>query len=550
MLHCLSLVAMLFFHCTSSRLLFKHAPRIKFRMSSTNNNDGILILSQSVPSGFQLLWKTSNVFLYDKDDQQRSRRASKAIDLFVRAQIPSLGFSQRIHSPLTEATSGLVLTTPTSVLPSHLPPLIATYHVLMEGLHPNHSFAFLGSGNAVISSRMLVHQKGSTADLSLLEVKAPFNASTKTVMDTLLSSSQREGVRISPSSNSGLCLALVDIDVGSSALSAIPATPLTKFITDLHSACIPGITKPVLPLPTPAKMLKILKRDRILHQRLARDFSTETETGTPTDTLHEFCGLMLRVPPGSLVPKASSACLVDSAFAALERRVFVNNLRTGGFALDLGCGCGPLLLSLLHRGASGTELGGEAGDRLEGLGVDVDSRALEAAAWNAAKFPNAHFRSWDFTRVHEDEFMKLCQSTMPGFDGFDVVMCNPPYLAEHKVTGRVLGTESRDVLVGGVDGLDCYVEITRSLLKAQLRDKDKDNARSLLKSNCVVVFQLPGGENSLESVRASLIKQVGLEFDQEELGGTNKGKDKSGVRWVDVVRDQRGVRRAAILIIA
>ena len=77
-----------------------------------------------------------------------------------------------------------------------------------------------------------------------------------------------------------------------------------------------------------------------------------------------FRGLELWVPSEQLRPRKASEVLVEAALdclrAVAEPRV-----------LDLGCGCGALLLSILK------ELRGR------GTGLDIDSEALEACETNA-----------------------------------------------------------------------------------------------------------------------------------------------------------------------
>lgn len=144
----------------------------------------------------------------------------------------------------------------------------------------------------------------------------------------------------------------------------------------------------------------------------------------------EFWGLDFTVSADTLVPRPDSETLIEAALNAIERDANIK-------ILDLGTGSGCLLLALLSELALA-----------EGVGVDVSEEALEIARVNAQELGlsgRAGFRQSDWGEDVQGHF--------------DLVVCNPPYIAERDFAGlepEVAGFEPRLALAGGADGLDCY----------------------------------------------------------------------------------------------
>ena len=140
----------------------------------------------------------------------------------------------------------------------------------------------------------------------------------------------------------------------------------------------------------------------------------------------EFYGRVFKVTPAVLTPRPESEMLVEAALAALPE---------DGHVLDAGTGSGCLLLSVLaEREGAG------------GIGFDASDDALRVAASNARRLGLAERAA--FVR---DRF-----ETFPG-GGFDVVVCNPPYIEDAADLPReVTNHEPALALFGGPDGLDAY----------------------------------------------------------------------------------------------
>jgi release factor glutamine methyltransferase len=140
-----------------------------------------------------------------------------------------------------------------------------------------------------------------------------------------------------------------------------------------------------------------------------------------------FWRLDLRVTRDTLVPRPDTECLVELALERIpdEARVDV---------LDLGTGTGAIALAIaLERPAARV------------VAVDASEAALAVARANAADHDLGRVRF-----VRSDWFAALAGQA------FDVVVANPPYLAEddpHLALGD-LPHEPRAALVSGADGLD------------------------------------------------------------------------------------------------
>jgi release factor glutamine methyltransferase len=142
-----------------------------------------------------------------------------------------------------------------------------------------------------------------------------------------------------------------------------------------------------------------------------------------------FWNIDLHVGPGVLVPRPDSEVLIASAiehFAASEgpKRI-----------LDLGTGPGTLLLAALDVWPAAT-----------GIGVDVSRQAMSYAAANAR-------------RLGFEARVKLQLGNWAAGiqESFDLILCNPPYIAEGEELGPgVREYEPDEALFAGEQGLDAY----------------------------------------------------------------------------------------------
>ena len=149
-----------------------------------------------------------------------------------------------------------------------------------------------------------------------------------------------------------------------------------------------------------------------------------------------FWNIDLHVGPGVLVPRPDSEVLIASAIEHFEKNGAPLRI------LDLGTGPGTLLLAALDIWPQAT-----------GLGIDVSRRALSYASANARRL----------------EFEKRLKFKVGNWaegikEGFDLILCNPPYVAEGAELGPgVREYEPDEALFAGEKGLDAYAELAPQL---------------------------------------------------------------------------------------
>ncbi|HZU52148.1 MAG TPA: peptide chain release factor N(5)-glutamine methyltransferase [Sphingomicrobium sp.] len=151
-----------------------------------------------------------------------------------------------------------------------------------------------------------------------------------------------------------------------------------------------------------------------------------------------FWNIDLHVGPGVLVPRPDSEVLISSAIEHFEggegpRRI-----------LDLGTGPGTLLLAAL-----------DIWPNSNGVGIDVSRRAMSYAAANARRLGlerRVVFRRGDWAEGLDEKF--------------DLILCNPPYIAEGAQLGPgVREFEPDEALFAGAQGLDAYRALAPQLPK-------------------------------------------------------------------------------------
>jgi len=142
-----------------------------------------------------------------------------------------------------------------------------------------------------------------------------------------------------------------------------------------------------------------------------------------------FWNIDLHVGPGVLVPRPDSEVLVASAIEHFEGTAGPKRI------LDLGTGPGTLLLAALDVWPDAT-----------GVGIDVSRRALSYASANARRLgfeQRLKFRTGDWAEGVTESF--------------DLIVCNPPYVAEGAELGPgVREFEPDEALFAGETGLDAY----------------------------------------------------------------------------------------------
>ncbi|MEZ5598186.1 MAG: peptide chain release factor N(5)-glutamine methyltransferase [Pseudomonadales bacterium] len=161
------------------------------------------------------------------------------------------------------------------------------------------------------------------------------------------------------------------------------------------------------------------------------DAASQLRQGTPIAYVRgwrEFFGHRFRVSPYVLVPRPETELLVE---------LCVREARTGERVLDLGTGSGAIAISV-----------GIARPDLAVTAIDISAHALDVARDNAR------------TLGASITFAQGCwfeAVTTP----HDIVVANPPYIADGDPALATLGAEPRLALTAGADGLDAIRVIVR-----------------------------------------------------------------------------------------
>jgi release factor glutamine methyltransferase len=140
-----------------------------------------------------------------------------------------------------------------------------------------------------------------------------------------------------------------------------------------------------------------------------------------------FWNIELHVGPGVLIPRPDSEVLIASALEHFGGTAGPNRI------LDLGTGPGTLLLAALDLWPEAT-----------GIGIDSSRRALSYAAANSRRLgfeKRAKLKVGDWGEGLDEKF--------------DLILCNPPYVAENEPLGAgVAEFEPEEALFAGPEGLE------------------------------------------------------------------------------------------------
>jgi len=154
----------------------------------------------------------------------------------------------------------------------------------------------------------------------------------------------------------------------------------------------------------------------------------------------EFWGLNFKVSRDCLTPRPDSETLVEAALnSVVDKKARLN-------ILDLGTGSGCLLLSLMSELPNST-----------GVGVDISEKALILARENAAC--HGVLSRCDFSQSDWAE-------SLPPSVHFDIVLCNPPYIAHQEapsLSPDVREYEPPGALFSGDNGLADYKRLAHIL---------------------------------------------------------------------------------------
>ncbi len=200
----------------------------------------------------------------------------------------------------------------------------------------------------------------------------------------------------------------------------------------------------------------------------------------------EFWGMDFEVTQDVLDPRPDSEIIIEAVLKSFPQKDYPYRV------CDLGVGSGCLIISLLKEYPKSL-----------GVGVDISNEALAVAKKNAEKNKIDNRLSLFFSN--------WCASI---YDRFDVVVSNPPYIAEKDkffLEREVYGFDPHQALFGGEDGLDCYRAIAGSLKNILKSDgcafieigyNQRDDVVQIMESNALT---LKGEYNDLAGITRCLV---------------------------------------------
>ncbi|RUS23305.1 S-adenosyl-L-methionine-dependent methyltransferase [Endogone sp. FLAS-F59071] len=169
----------------------------------------------------------------------------------------------------------------------------------------------------------------------------------------------------------------------------------------------------------------------------------------------EFYNLRFKVNQACLIPRSSTETLVQSALDLLKQKLDTQEPPSPAgrliHILDIGTGCGNIILSILHNTRD---------FNVYGLGIDISQSTLDLATENANLLDlsgRTTFCKLDLALLDNDCENSVLFPQMP----FDMIVCNPPYLSETTVArkdhyGALVEFEPREAVFCGEDGYGCY----------------------------------------------------------------------------------------------
>ncbi len=147
--------------------------------------------------------------------------------------------------------------------------------------------------------------------------------------------------------------------------------------------------------------------------------------------VQEFWSLPLQVTPEVLIPRPETELLVEWAIELI-------NLRPSKRIADLGTGSGAIALAMAQEWPAAKI-----------VAMDASAAALKVAQVNTRKLDVSNIQ---YIQASFDMFLSHG-------DAYDLIVSNPPYIAEGDPHLSALPFEPRHALVSGADGLDALSQI-------------------------------------------------------------------------------------------
>lgn len=214
----------------------------------------------------------------------------------------------------------------------------------------------------------------------------------------------------------------------------------------------------------------------------------------------KFYNLDFIVSNDTLVPRVGTESLVDEAL----KRFDDSSLNI----LDLGCGSGCILISLLKNRSL-----------FHGVCLDISEPALDIAKQNSIAL-----QVIDRISFCQGTF-KTCGSDIKDAKLFDLIVCNPPYLStKSEITGH-LAKDPKLAIISGDTGFECYLEIIEGLSTGSLIFKDE----------CILLLEIR--HHAFKLVSKLIPEVVGkVKFDFQELVFDKNGFERCLVYKLSILK--------------
>ena len=236
----------------------------------------------------------------------------------------------------------------------------------------------------------------------------------------------------------------------------------------------------------------------------------------------EFYGLRFSVSPATMIPRRSSEALVHSMLA---RQHPPPPGARGLRILDLGTGCGCLLLSCLSHAES---------SECTGVGLDLSEAALEIGRRNAHSLGLADrvtFVQGDFGALASCD--AVCDAAP-----FDVILCNPPYLSRSSFLDQAARVHEPAMALFTEHKHSAYVSVRDALATCGATQR-----RPMLSETGYLYLEVPAGQ---ADALAALMTSSG-EPTHCGVEGSSGQCHSGGLRLVEIVQDSRGTPRCVVL---
>lgn len=155
----------------------------------------------------------------------------------------------------------------------------------------------------------------------------------------------------------------------------------------------------------------------------------------------EFLNIKILVDERVLIPRFETEYLVDILIKKIQNSALKNPK-----IVDLGTGSGCIAIALKKNlNCSVT-------------GVDISESAIELAKLNAEK-------------NHVEINFKINDMLKENYEGYDVIVSNPPYVKEREEVGAETKFEPQNALFAKNDGLFFYEEILKKVSELSIKPK-------------------------------------------------------------------------------